>query len=455
MDFLYYYNWLRFSILTPSYFAKNRLLIERTFQNRLIFSFFGFTQKSFMWSQVSSTVLNSYLWKNIYYCFIIIFIIIFIIVLLSFNFFIFNFPIKYWIIYISWRIFDGFYFFFLQCQYLFIICLLSSSWYVLNTYFNIQLNLLYLIIFNYFNINTDIQVTNIYTKNYTISYFESLQNLFKHSAVFNMNLLTVSYYFYNIKLYLNTFSPYILFLSNKNYFTYWSNFINYNKSDNYWSADSHFYLSNLIIYKWFIYLNTNAYEFNSIDMINYSKFLLNWFNILKVWRWNLINLNASITSITELKSLVNNNYLSIDSVINFNSWVVSLEWILYRWINSIQFNSIKNIYQPSIIILNNTENSQGIYYLISIFIKNIFFNRNNSLQNYTTTTFNSTTLLLNFDIYNLTNSLSFFSYITYYWYYYWLSNTSILHYTWLNSINYTFDYKHQLTGISTGWSFFI
>ena len=82
------------------------------------------------------------------------------------------------------------------------------------------LNLLYLIIFNYFSINTDIQVTNIYTSNYSQLYLKSLQNLFKQNIIVRADLLFISHFYYNIKLHLNTIDPYAYFLSNRSYFTY-------------------------------------------------------------------------------------------------------------------------------------------------------------------------------------------------------------------------------------------
>ncbi len=458
MDFLYYYNWLRFSILTPSYFAKNRLLVERTYQNRLIYSFFGFTQKSFIWTQISNTVISNYLWKNIYYGLFLIFGLLFICILISFNFFIFNFPVKYWFIYICWRLFDGFYFFFLQCQYLFIICLLSSSWYVLNTYFNIQLNLLYLIIFNYFSINTDIQVTNIAIQNPIISYTKSMQNLFAHNLIINNNLLSISFYFYSIKLYLNSWSIYSSTFYINFVTSYWVNFKFDSQINNFWNSNRFFYLSNIITHRWFLYLNTNSLYLNNLIILDYTNYVSNWYKILKIMRWNILNINTYNTSIIDLKSLVSNYYLkSINADIDFKSWLSSVEWILYRWLMVLSVSNIKSTYIFFNINTNiNVSNTWGV--LINKLNSELFFNKYSIMNKeyyQFTDLFINRYLNLNFDIFTNIDKLYFFSPATYYYYYYWMSNISLIFYNF--NFNYNFDSSYNwnfITNKSTIFYYF-
>ena len=441
MDFLYYYNWLRFSILTPSYFAKNRLLVERTYQNRLIYSFFGFTQKSFIWTQISNTVVNNYLWKNIYYGLFLIFGLLFICILISFNFFIFNFPVKYWFIYICWRLFDGFYFFFLQCQYLFIICLLSSSWYVLNTYFNIQLNLLYLIIFNYFSINTDIQVTNISVQNPIISYTKSMQNLFTHNLIINNNLLSISFYFYAVKLYLNNWTVYSSTFYINFVTSYWVNFKFDSQVNNFWNNNKFFYLSNIITHKWFLYLNTNSFYLNNLLILNYTSYVSNWYKMLKVMRWNILNINTYNTSIIDLKSLVNNYYLKSSNVdIDFKNWLSSVEWILYRWFMVLPVSTINSTY---IFFNTNTDINDWSTWdiLINKLNPKLFFNKYSITSKEYQFTDLFTSSDLNFDIFNNINKLYFFSPATYYYYYYWMSNIALIFYNFSYSYNFDSSYN--------------
>lgn len=330
LDFLYYYNWLRFAILTPSHFSKNRLLIERTFHNRLIYSFFGSTYKSFIWSQLSSTVVNSYIWKNFYYYFILIVLLVMLLIIIRWNLLVFNFPIKYWFVYIWWRMFDGFYFFFLQIQYLMVLCILSSSWYVLNTYFNIQLNLLYLIIFNFFNTTLDIQHTTSHIDNFNTLYRLALSNLFRQNLKIDFDLVFVPYYFYRSIFCLNMFESSSLFRKSDIFHSpLWTNFIilrdrSYN--DRYSSPYS---LLNQVPFTWFKSLNFNP-MWNYTYSDNHSIFIQNWYNALRVLRWDSLSLNSYYGSTVDVKSIIGNFYFNNNAGLGLIGWIPSLEWFLFR-----------------------------------------------------------------------------------------------------------------------------
>lgn len=434
MNFLYYYNWLRFSILTPSYFAKNRLWIERANHNKLIYSFFGFTCKSFIWSPVTSIVINNYIWKNIYFCIMLVSFLVCLLVLFNFNFFVFNFPVKYWLIYFSWRLYDSCYFFFLQIQYLLIISLISSGWYVLNTYFNIQLNLLYLIIFNYFNINTDIKITKINNKNnnYNFLYLQTFRTLFLHKIEINSNLFIVNYYFYLLKFYLVRNLYFNFRFTNLLYNSYWFNFkYLLPKKDNFWiNFNQLFYISNIVKYSWFMSLNiNNIYVSNQLDL-NYSYFIFNWFKLLKFLRWNSVVSYSTISENLNIQTFVNNiNLFAKNNLIIYNNqWFSSLEWILYRWL------LLSNIYNISINYtkcLNKSEirytfliNLYRFFFLNSFYYKYIFIDLS------LTEGIDKTNYLnyLNFDISNFKNFKILFTYDIFIKYYLLLFNNNLYYF---------------------------
>jgi hypothetical protein len=434
LNFIFYYNWLRFSLLTPSYFIKNRLLVERGMHNRLVYSFFGFTYKSFTWTTVVSSVIGDYSWKNIYYCLIILICWIGIYVLFNFNFLVFNFPIRYWYTYIIWRIFDGFYFFFLQFQYLILISIISSSWYILNTYFNIQLNLLYLIIFNYFNINIDIQVNYNNTK---ILNKSVLNLLFNHYLIFDKNLFIINYYFYSIKFYLN-FNLHCLQSNNNKNILYWNNFL-YSFTDNILLQTSNlcksFYLFNIIKYNWFLSLNINNFFNQSYLNLNFSNFIHNWFVVLKLLRWDIINLDTNTVDLLNFKSIIQNFYITSTelNIVNSQYWLLSLEWITYRWmylfktirvvnrelISTYDYNFKKNIW---ILWNNNMMLLNWIYFnkyeLMSYRDIKILFNQK---LNYTYR-----------DIFLFQYSTNLFLYETLIWNYYLLFNNLFTYYSQTN-----------------------
>lgn len=417
---------MRFAILTPSHFAQNRLLIERTFHNRLIYSFFGSTHKSFIWSQLSSTVMNNYIWKNFYYYFILIVLLVMMFIIIRWNLLIFNFPIKYWFVYIWWRMFDGFYFFFLQIQYLLVLCILSSSWYVLNTYFNIQLNLLYLIIFNFFNTTLDIQHTTSHIDNLNLLYKSSLSHLFKQNLTINSDLFSVLYYFYRSMFCLNILN--VSMLSWRNSMlnaSIWSNFIIFVNMDYRNLHNSPYSLSNQVPFAWFKSLNLNT-AWGYRCSYSYSMFIKNWYDMLRVLRWDFINCSSYSGSPVDLKSIVNNFYFNNNMVVGLTSWVLSLEWFLFR-------NSLSSSLRTVQVQLSDISNSEMIVSLGNQPLRGAY-----NLLNYMLI-FNNYTLLVSNNVNNtqvagnnfyytvqsFLNLSSFFSYKTLCWYSSWLSTGEI------------------------------
>lgn len=132
LGFWNYYNWLKYTILTPSFFSKNRLFVEKSYRDKKIYSVLGQTHKSFVWSQISSNVLNNFILRSrknlqIVY-FLILTVIIFLLVLKTLGGV--DIPISnLWqtIVYVFWRFFDFIYFFILQFQYLILVYLVSIA----------------------------------------------------------------------------------------------------------------------------------------------------------------------------------------------------------------------------------------------------------------------------------------------------------------------------------------
>lgn len=450
MDFLYYYNWLRFAILTPSHFAKNRLLIERTFHNRLIYSFFGSTHKSFIWSQLSSTVINNYIWKNFYYYFSLIILLILILIIIRWNLLVFNFPIKYWFVYIWWRMFDGFYFFFLQIQYLLVLCILSSSWYVLNTYFNIQLNLLYLIIFNFFNTTLDIQHTTSHTDNFNKLYQLSLSNLFRQNLKINRDLVFVPYYFYRSIFCLNMFDVSVLFQKYGTFYSsIWMNFI---VSGDRICSDLHgspYSLLNQVTFMWFKSLNLNSI-WSCTYSYNYSMFIQNWYAVLRVLRWDSLSLNSYSGSPVDVKSIISNFYFNDSIGMSLISWVSSLEWFLFRCSLSPSLHKIQPqlSYTPQSLVFQDRD-SRSLDVVYSWLSCMLTFN------NYTLITSNTIDdiQIVNSCFYYTTQSFlnlnSFFSYKTLYCYSSWLSTSELRLPLCLFNTLYNLDYQSESVNIDS------
>lgn len=144
MNFSNYYNWLKYTILTPSFFAKNRLFVEKSFRDKKIYSTFKFTQKSFIWSKINSTVITNFVIRSrktlnqVYLVIVLLLIIVYTLHSLG-GYDIPTSPIWQTLVYSFWCLFDYMYFIFLQVQYLIISYLFSIIFFILDN--TIQANL--------------------------------------------------------------------------------------------------------------------------------------------------------------------------------------------------------------------------------------------------------------------------------------------------------------------------
>jgi len=137
-----FYNWLKFTTITPSFYFKNRLFLEKSFRSNNIYVFLGETHKSFSWLQRSSTNL-SFFWIRInrkrllfFFFLFLFFIFIFFINVNTLSVFTNTFAVKTFF-YCCWRFWDWLFVFLLQLQFLiltvFLTIIFSISNYVLLT----------------------------------------------------------------------------------------------------------------------------------------------------------------------------------------------------------------------------------------------------------------------------------------------------------------------------------
>lgn len=137
MNFTVFYNWLKYTIVTPSFFFKNRLFIEKSMQNRNIYADFSETHKSFTWSQIASTNVDTF-WarasRSRFKLYIILSALIGSYIFLQWvNVIPFPiFPAGQFFTYTVWRLFDGIYFWILQFEYLFITFSVSLIFMIVN-----------------------------------------------------------------------------------------------------------------------------------------------------------------------------------------------------------------------------------------------------------------------------------------------------------------------------------
>ena len=130
MRFRNIFLWLKFTTITPSFYFRNRLFIERGFRTNNMYTFFGSTQKSFTWSQNNSTNLSIYWFRRrglrLFFFFTLVFI---------FGFFFIDFSccsstidtqLLRVVRYTCWRAIDCFYFF---VAHLFVFFCLLLSWF--------------------------------------------------------------------------------------------------------------------------------------------------------------------------------------------------------------------------------------------------------------------------------------------------------------------------------------
>lgn len=146
MLFKNYFNWLKFTTVTPSTHFRNRLFIEKSMRSNSIYSFVGETQKSFSWVQTSSTNLSLF-WlrtsrKRLFMFILLILLILFFIVINTNNLSTaLQSSILKFLFYLFWRAFDWLYFFLIQLQYLVVTVLVSCLLVILNWFLSSKLSL--------------------------------------------------------------------------------------------------------------------------------------------------------------------------------------------------------------------------------------------------------------------------------------------------------------------------
>lgn len=137
LGFHAFYNWLKYTTVTPSFFAKNRLFLERSAQNRNVYADFSETHKSFKWSPLSSSTLDAFWTRSGRSRFIVYFVIITALGTYIFLSYFNNVnsalsPAAEFLHYTLWRAFDSLYFWCLQLQYLLITLTVSFVFGFLN-----------------------------------------------------------------------------------------------------------------------------------------------------------------------------------------------------------------------------------------------------------------------------------------------------------------------------------
>jgi len=141
-----YFNWLKFTTVTPSVHFKNRLFIEKSSRSNNIYTFLGETHKSFSWLQNSSANLSLF-WlrtsQRRLVLFIAVFFIIFFLLVINTNSLgvVLQSSIFKAFFYFFWRTFDWLYFFLIQLQYLVITITISFIFTLFNWILSSNLSL--------------------------------------------------------------------------------------------------------------------------------------------------------------------------------------------------------------------------------------------------------------------------------------------------------------------------
>lgn len=146
MSFSVFYNWLKYTVVTPSFFFKNRLFIEKTMQSRNIYADFSETSKSFTWSQLSSSNLDAFWFRasrSRFKLYILIFITLSTYVFIKWINVVDTpvFPAGQFLHYAFWRVMDSFYFIMIQTQYLILTTLVWTIFAILNVSSSANLSL--------------------------------------------------------------------------------------------------------------------------------------------------------------------------------------------------------------------------------------------------------------------------------------------------------------------------
>nr|ACX30943.1 hypothetical protein [Moneuplotes minuta] len=129
LRFRYLFMWLKFTTITPSFYFRNRLFIEKGFRTNNMYTFTGNTQKSFTWLRNSSSNLSLYWFKRRGLKWFLFFLFLLILAFTYLDFFHFSSLVSTQLVrsflYIFWRSLDGF--FFITTQF-FVFGLAFFSW---------------------------------------------------------------------------------------------------------------------------------------------------------------------------------------------------------------------------------------------------------------------------------------------------------------------------------------
>ena len=357
MNFSNYYNWLKYTILTPSFFAKNRLFVEKSFRDKKIYSTFNFTQKSFIWSKINSTVITNFVIKSrktinqVYLALFFLIIIVYTLHSLG-GYDIPTSPIWQTLIYIFWRLFDYMYFIFLQIQYLIIIYLFSIIFFIFNTTIQANLDFFAWMEKNFAEIplrpknkslnqlfSSFSSTTNFWSKYENFNMLKlfcrslnvnelPLTDLFTIQKTSSQNLfdyLLLTKFFYQIQNF-NIFNYHNLFYSaNKNnwfsliYLNFQTSYKNLYLHDH--LGDKDFYLMNFIKNKkifeeYSLNLTSKCLKFHNLAVVNDLN--LNFFKNLKLSRWLYRYTNIHNNDLFFLQNLIKekNNYFNNLKIFN-------------------------------------------------------------------------------------------------------------------------------------------
>jgi len=121
-----YYNWLKYTLLPPSFFFKNRFFIERNFKYKFLFSEINLTFKNTSWLNFANTTLstyyNLYLYeKRLWYLFFFILFIFLYFVYFQKTWLLPDVAVIQLIYYLIWRVLDILYFWLIHTIYILII----------------------------------------------------------------------------------------------------------------------------------------------------------------------------------------------------------------------------------------------------------------------------------------------------------------------------------------------
>jgi hypothetical protein len=391
MNFLDFYNWLRFSLLTPSFFFKNRFFIERHSKNRLIFSMLTSTQKNTNWRYLNTINIHDYHLKTLQYlyniyAFIFVGLSLLLILYLLNGFNIINFPIKYECVYLWWRIWDISYFVILQFQciiltgFLYLLSIIAK--YLLMTNFNV----FQFIVFNYSNKQSllqllqfnDLTVSNTIPRGmqYWYSYSNTVLPVNWIDVVgdnyYKSNIVYVIYYYFKLQQLLiyypgktclvNVMTP----SSTIGDTSIWHNFIYFNSKNIVSTITDLCSLESLTPATLFLSLNHNSLLLQQRLLQVKQDVVLQLLNTFKITRWYTLMLYSNswdslIIKNYDMRLLLNlvdertkTTYQSDDHLISLYTWYSSIEWLLFKWQYVLNLSNLNIIYTPNLTLFKNS-----------------------------------------------------------------------------------------------------